>query len=147
MTLRLALRSLLTRPVRSAVLACGFGFGISVMAALLGVGEVILEQSVAPALVGGGDVVLTGWTGSVSSARHLTSSILMAPPLASRVVVASPTLHGELHLLADGAAGTRITARGGILALAFAGLSAAIAFTLLLAVELLTWRRGRRAGA
>ena len=43
MILRLALRSLATRPVRTAVLACGFGFGIAVMAALLGVGDVILE--------------------------------------------------------------------------------------------------------
>ena len=34
MILRLALRSLATRPIRTAVLACGFGFGIAVMAAL-----------------------------------------------------------------------------------------------------------------
>ncbi|HET6957457.1 MAG TPA: hypothetical protein VFI56_12770, partial [Vicinamibacterales bacterium] len=60
MILRLALRSLATRPVRTAVLACGFGFGIAVMAALLGVGDVILEQAHSPALDGGGDVVITG---------------------------------------------------------------------------------------
>lgn len=52
MILRLALRSLATRPVRTAVLACGFGFGIAVMAALLGVGDVILEQAHSPALEG-----------------------------------------------------------------------------------------------
>ena len=52
MILRLALRSLATRPVRTAVLACGFGFGIAVMAALLGVGDVILEQAHSPALAG-----------------------------------------------------------------------------------------------
>ena len=41
-------------PVRSAVLAGGFGLGVAVMAALLGVAEVVLEQSQSPALVGGG---------------------------------------------------------------------------------------------
>ena len=50
MMLRVALRSLMTRPIRAAVLAGGFGFGIGVMAALLGVGQVILEQAHAPAL-------------------------------------------------------------------------------------------------
>ena len=35
MIVRLALRSLLSRPVRSAVLAGGFGLGVAVMAALL----------------------------------------------------------------------------------------------------------------
>ena len=45
MMLRVAWRSLMTRPVRAAVLAAGFGFGIAVMAALLGVGQVILEQA------------------------------------------------------------------------------------------------------
>ena len=50
-----------------AVLACGFGFGIAVMAALLGVGEVILEQAHSPALEGGGDVVI-----AAGSARSTT---------------------------------------------------------------------------
>ena len=53
MILLLALRSLLARPVRSAVLAGGFGLGVAVMAALLGIGGVILEQARTPALVGG----------------------------------------------------------------------------------------------
>ena len=57
MIVTLALRSLLSRPVRSAVLAGGFGLGVSVMAALLGIGGVILEQARAPQLLGGGDVV------------------------------------------------------------------------------------------
>ena len=38
MILTLALRSLLARPIRSAVLAGGFGLGVAVMAALLGIG-------------------------------------------------------------------------------------------------------------
>ena len=41
MTWRLALRALATRPVRTAVLACGFGFGIAVMAALLALSGVL----------------------------------------------------------------------------------------------------------
>ena len=53
---RLALRSLTAHPVRSAVLAAGFGVGVSVMAILLGVAGIVLEQAQSPALVGGGDV-------------------------------------------------------------------------------------------
>ena len=50
MIVRLAIRSLAVRPIRTIVLACGFGLGIAVMAALLGVGDVILEQARAPEL-------------------------------------------------------------------------------------------------
>ena len=53
---RLALRSLTAHPVRSAVLAAGFGVGVAVMAILLGVASIVLEQAQSPALVGGGDV-------------------------------------------------------------------------------------------
>src|SRR5206468_1129304 len=60
MTLRLVLRTLAARPVRTAVLAGGFGFGVAVMASLLGVGDVILEQSRSAALRGGGDLVVVG---------------------------------------------------------------------------------------
>ena len=55
---RLAMRSLSAHPVRSAVLAAGFGAGVAVMAILLGVAEVILRQAQSPALVGGGDVLV-----------------------------------------------------------------------------------------
>ncbi len=55
---RLAFRSLTAHPVRSAVLAAGFGVGVAVMAILLGVAEIVLDQARAPALVGGGDVVI-----------------------------------------------------------------------------------------
>ena len=51
MILRLALRSLAVRPWRTAVLAAGFGLGIAVMVALLGGGEVIIEQAHSPALL------------------------------------------------------------------------------------------------
>ncbi len=45
---KLALRSLFAHPVRSAVLAGGFGLGVAVMAILLGVAEVVLEQARSP---------------------------------------------------------------------------------------------------
>lgn len=113
MTLRLVLRTLAARPVRTAVLAGGFGFGVAVMAALLGVGEVILEQSRSPALRGGGDLIVVGRAGDVSSARYFLSSILGAPPLAARVAAVSPTQRRPLFLI-QGDRVTRLRARGGI---------------------------------
>ena len=113
MTLRLVLRTLAARPVRTAVLSGGFGFGVAVMAALLGVGDVILEQSRSPALRGGGDLVVVGRAGDVSSARFLLSSVLGAPPLAARVATASPTQRRTLFLV-EGDRVTRLRARGGI---------------------------------
>ena len=113
MIFTLALRSLLSRPVRSAVLAGGFGLGVAVMAALLGIGGVILEQARAPALVGGGDVVVGGATGRLSSARFVLSSVLGADPLAPRVAVAAPSMRATLFLM-DGRGATPIAARGGV---------------------------------
>jgi hypothetical protein len=113
MTIRLAVRSLLTRPVRTAVLCCGFGFGIAVMAALLGVGEVILEQAQAPALVGSGDVVITSPLGAVGSARQIASQVLSAPPFAGRVTAVSPLSKAPLYLVRDGRV-SRVIARGSL---------------------------------
>ena len=95
MILRLALRSLATRPVRTAVLACGFGFGIAVMAALLGVGDVILEQAHSPALEGGGDVVVGGRFGALENARFLIASVLGSPDIAAQIVAVSPSKDGN----------------------------------------------------
>jgi hypothetical protein len=113
MILKVALRSLSAHPVRSLVLACGFGTGVAVMATLLGVGEVILVQSRSPALRGGGDVIVAGATGRLSYARYLLSSVLGVPPLKDRVVAASPTTHALLYLVRDGRV-SPIRARGGI---------------------------------
>ena len=52
------------------------------MAALLGVGGVILEQARAPALLGGGDVVVDGAAGRLSNARFVLSGVLRDGPLA-----------------------------------------------------------------
>ena len=113
MMLRIAWRSLLTRPVRAAVLAGGFGFGIAVMAELLGVGRVILEQAHAPALQGGGDLVIYGTVGSVPSARFVMSSILRTPDFAHRIAAVSPSKTARLYLTTPGGP-IPVSARGGI---------------------------------
>ena len=102
MILRVAFRSLATRPIRTAVLACGFGFGIAVMASLLGVGAVILEQAHSPALAGGGDLVILGRFGAVESARFVTTSVLGAPDLARRIVAVSPSKSATVYLMTAG---------------------------------------------
>ena len=113
MILKLAARSLATRPIRTAVLACGFGFGIAVMAALLGVGEVILDQAHSPALEGGGDVVIAGRYGAIDSARFLLTSVLGAPDMTRRVAAASPSKRATLYLMAEGTA-IPVAVRAGI---------------------------------
>jgi hypothetical protein len=113
MTLRLVLRGLVARPVRFAVLACGFGFGIAVMAALLGVGDVVLEQAKNPALAGGGEVTITGGGGTVEHARFVLASIVEADPIAQRVEVASPAARDTLYLV-QGNEITPLRATGGI---------------------------------
>src|SRR5688500_3834886 len=113
MILTLAIRSLLAHPIRSAVLAAGFGVGVSVMAILLGVAEVVLEQARSPELSGGGDVLVTGVTGSVTAARALFGGALQSSTLAPRVVAAAPWRRTTLYLLTP--RGTRaLRARGGI---------------------------------
>src|SRR3990170_4614617 len=99
MILRLALRSLLTHPVRTLVLACGFGLGVGVMAILLGVGEVILDQARSPAVSGGGDVVIASSTGELSSARWILSSALRSGSFENRIAAASPSRRATLYLV------------------------------------------------
>jgi hypothetical protein len=111
--LTLALRSLLARPIRSAVLAGGFGLGVAVMAALLGIGGVILDQARTPALLGGGDVVVGSVTGRIGSARFVLTNVLGGGALGARVRVAAPSSRANLYLL-DEQGSTPIVARGGI---------------------------------
>jgi hypothetical protein len=113
MLLILAFRSLRLRPVRSAVLAGGFGLGVAVMAVLLGVAAVILEQARAPELVGGGDVIVDGAAGRLSNAKFVLSAVLRDGPLASRVAAAAPTERATLYLI-DAQGATPVRARGGI---------------------------------
>jgi hypothetical protein len=112
MMFRVAWRSLVARPVRAAVLAAGFGFGIAVMAELLGVGHVILQQAHAPALKGGGDLIVGGLFGSVASARFVMSS-LAAPELASRISGVSPSKQSRVFLITP-TESIAVSANGGI---------------------------------
>jgi hypothetical protein len=93
------------------VLAAGFGAGVAVMALLLGVAEIVLDQSRAPALVGGGDVVIR--LGPQVPARLLLSGTLQSDTLKRRVQVAAPGHTTALYLLHEGST-TRVAARGGI---------------------------------
>jgi hypothetical protein len=115
MVLRLALRSLAVRPVRTVVLACGFGLGIAVMAALLGVGDVILEQARSPELQGGGDMVVLSPFGEIDNARFVLSALRGLGKESGRTwtATASPSRRTSLYLLgAEGA--MPVVARGGV---------------------------------
>ena len=108
---RLALRSLTAHPVRSGVLALGFGAGVAVMAILLGVAEVVLQQAQSPLLVGGGDVVVA--MSRDTPAPLLLAGTLQAEALRHRVRVAAPTHTADLYLSYAGAR-ARVDGRGGI---------------------------------
>lgn len=108
---RLAFRSLTAHPVRSLVLAAGFGVGVAVMAILLGVAAIVLEQAQSPALVGGGDVLIR--LSESVPARMLLAGTLQSRALRPRLEVASPFQTESLYLLHDGRV-TTVDARGGI---------------------------------
>jgi hypothetical protein len=109
----LAVRSLTAHPVRSAVLAAGFGVGVSVMAILLGVAEVVLTQARSSDLVGGGDVVIH-LEPSVP-ARMVMSGTLQSNQLRNRVRLAGPSHTAALYLIKEtGAGAVRVDAHGGI---------------------------------
>jgi hypothetical protein len=108
---RLAVKSLTAHPVRTAVLAAGFGVGVAVMAILLGVAEIVLEQSRSPALVGGGDVLIR--LSPQVPARLLLAGTLQSDALRPRVVTASPSHDQGVYLIHNGRT-TRVRARGGI---------------------------------
>jgi hypothetical protein len=95
----LALRSLTAHPIRSAILAAGFGVGVAVMAILLGVAEIVLTQARSPDLVGGGDVVIH-LEPSVP-ARMVTAGVLQSDQLRNRVRAAGPSHTAALYLVRD----------------------------------------------
>ena len=109
---RLAFRSLTAHPIRSAVLAAGFGAGVGVMAILLGVAEVVLDQATSPALVGGGDVVIR--LGPQVPARMVLSGTLQSPGLNERVTVAAPWHRDALFLVRKDGSTLEVDARAGI---------------------------------
>jgi hypothetical protein len=108
---RLAARSLTAHPVRSAVLATGFGAGVAVMAILLGVAEIVLRQAQSPALVGGGDVFIQ--LSPQVPARLMLSGTLQSEALRDRIDTASPFATADLYLRHGGRT-TRVRARAGI---------------------------------
>ena len=108
---RLAVRSLTAHPVRTAVLAAGFGVGVSVMAILLGVAEVVLNQARSAALIGGGDVLIH--MEREVPARMVLSGTLQADQLRGRVRAASPWHTASLYLIHNNQS-VRVDARGGI---------------------------------
>jgi hypothetical protein len=109
---RLAVRSLTAHPVRSAVLAAGFGAGVAVMAILLGVADIVLSQSQSPALVGGGDVVIH--LEPAVPARMVMSGTLQSDQLRGRIRAASPTHNSGLYFVRDDQSTVRVDAHGGI---------------------------------
>ncbi len=113
MILKLAWKTLVAHPVRSAMLGIGFGLGVSVMATLLGVGEVVLDQARAPALAGGGDLVVSSTSGAVTSARFVLSALKNADSASGGRIVASPHRRADLFLVRNGAV-VRVLGRGGI---------------------------------
>ena len=110
----MAWKSLRAHPVRTMVLGVGFGLGVSVMATLLGVGEVVLDQARAPALVGGGDLLVTGITGPVTSARFVLSRLMGDRALGA----VSPRRRTDLYYMSSSGASVRVAAHGGIPSLA-----------------------------
>lgn len=110
MILKIAWKTLLTHPIRTTVLGMGFGLGVSVMVTLLGVGEVVLDQARAPALVGGGDVLMTGMSGPVTAARFALQQALNDPA----VRAASPRRRAEMFLITPGKPALAVTAHGTI---------------------------------
>jgi hypothetical protein len=108
---RLALRSLTAHPVRSAVLAAGFGVGVAVMAILLGVASIVLEQAQSPALAGGGDVTIR--LSLTTPARLLLSGTLQSDALRPRVRAAGASHSTDLYLVTQGRS-VRVAAYGGI---------------------------------
>ncbi len=110
MILTMAWKSLLAHPVRTVVLGVGFGLGVSVMATLLGVGEVVLDQARSPKLAGGGDLLVTSLAGPVSSARYVLSRVMGDPGVAA----ASPRRRADLFLVRPDGQVVPVVAHGGI---------------------------------
>jgi hypothetical protein len=110
----LALRNLVHRPWRSALLFLGYGLGVGVMVVLLAVGEALLAQASDEKLVGGGEVTVlpegldvevmkTGGLGglffSIANARFVQGQLLAAPRLARDVRAVAPQIDGKLLYL------------------------------------------------
>jgi hypothetical protein len=114
MIVTVAWKTLAAHPVRTAMLGVGFGLGVAVMATLLGVGEVVLDQARAPALAGGGDLVVSGAAGPVTSARFVLAALLRSPSVAAGALRGAPRRRADLFLVRPGGGVVPVRARGGI---------------------------------
>jgi hypothetical protein len=83
------------------------------MAALLGVGEVILEQAHSPALRGGGDVVVAGAFEGVDNARFVLTNVIGSEAWRGRVAAASPSRRATLYLIKPHKT-VAVSVRGGV---------------------------------
>jgi len=107
----LALRNLVLRPWRSALLLLGYSLGVAVMIVLLSIGEALLAQARDEKLVGGGEVTVlpqgidvevlkTGGLGglffSIDHARFIDAQLLAAPRLSPFVRAVAPQIEGKL---------------------------------------------------
>ena len=107
----LALRNLVLKPWRSALLLLGYSLGVAVMIVLLSIGEALLSQARNEKLVGGGQVTVlpegidvevmkTGGLGgmffSIDHARFIYRQLLAAPRLANDIEAAAPQIEGKL---------------------------------------------------
>jgi hypothetical protein len=114
MILLLALRNLVHRPWRTALLFLGYGMGVGVMVVLLAVGEALLAQASDEKLVGGGEITVlpegldvevmkTGGLGglffSIPNARFVQGQLLAGPRLARDVRAVAPQIDGKLVYL------------------------------------------------
>lgn len=123
----LALRHLLVRPGRAAVLLGGYGLGVAVMIVLLSVGEAMLQQSRDVTLVGGGDLIaipqgldleglrtgaVTGLFHGIDRARFVTRQMVAGPRHAATVRAVSPVLE-EKRLVLRSADTTMLVRAGG----------------------------------
>lgn len=82
------------------------------MAILLGVADVVLEQAQAPALAGGGEVVIG--LARETPPTVVLSGILRAAAFRDRVRQAAPFARDRLFLIRDTGTAQRVDARGGI---------------------------------
>ncbi len=93
------------------MLAAGFGVGVAVMAILLGVASIVLEQAQAPALAGGGDVNIR--LSLAVPPRIVLSGTLQSDALRPRIRAAAASHTTDLFLIHNGRS-TPVAARGGI---------------------------------
>lgn len=108
---RLAVRNLVLRPWRSALLLLGYSLGVAVMIVLLSIGEALLSQARNEKLVGGGqitvlpegidvEVMKTGGLGgmffSIDHARFIYRQLLAAPRLSPGIAAAAPQIEEKL---------------------------------------------------